>query len=111
MPPQSAPQPSAPKPSVRTSAVRSRIEHASHPVLQRLARLPRFTPLVLFVVLAVLGAVLRGWVGAVCFGVLTVLVAWLLYLSWPRLGSLERLMRLALLLLTAVLTLVTALPR
>ena len=96
---------------MRTSALRSKVEHASHPVLQRLAQLPRATPFVVFLVLAVVGALVRGWVGAVCFGLLTVFVAWLLYLTWPRLGSLERMMRLALLLLTAVLTLVTAIPR
>ncbi|AKU16575.1 hypothetical protein VV02_13075 [Luteipulveratus mongoliensis] len=91
--------------------VRSRIEHASHPVLQLLARLPRSAPAVAFVVLAVVGALVRGWIGAVCYGLLTVFVAWLLYLAWPRLARLERMMRLALLLLTAVLTVVTALPR
>ncbi|KNX39368.1 hypothetical protein VV01_10210 [Luteipulveratus halotolerans] len=76
-----------------------------------MARLPRATPFVIFLALAVVGAFVRGWVGALCFGLLTVFVAWLLYLTWPRLNSLERMMRLALLLLTAVLTLVTAIPR
>lgn len=102
---------SSPKPSVHTGPVRSRVEHASHPVLERLARLPRATPLVVFVLLALVGGLVRGVVGAACFGLLTLFVAWLLYLTWPRLATLERMMRLALLLLTVVLTVVTALPR
>lgn len=101
---------SSAKPSVRTGPLRSRIEHASHPFLQALSRAPRATPIVLVLVVALIGALVRGIVGAICFGLLTIFLAWLLFLAWPRLTSLERLMRTALLLLTAVLTVVTAVP-
>lgn len=102
---------SEPKPSVRTSSFRSAVEHRSHPIARRLEGLPPAAPMVAALVLAALGAIVRGPVGAVCFGILTAFLGWLLFLAWPRLSALERLMRAAPLLLCAVLTLVLAVPR
>jgi hypothetical protein len=100
-----------PKPSVRTSALRSSVEHRSHGLARRLESLPAAAPMVGALVLVVAGALVRGVVGAICFGILTAFLAWLLFLAWPRLTPLERLMRGSLLLLTAVVTLVLAIPR
>lgn len=102
---------SDPKPSVRTSAFRSVVEHRSHGVARRLESLPAVAPLVGALVLVLVGVFARGVLGAICFGVLTLFLAWLLFLAWPRLTPLERLMRGSLLLLTAVITLVLAAPR
>lgn len=99
------------RPSVRSSSLRVQIEHRTHGLAERLQRLPAAAPMVGALVLAIFGVVFRGVVGAVCFGVLTLFLAWLLYLAWPRLSPLERLMRGSLLLLTAVITLVLAVPR
>lgn len=103
--------PASSQPSVRVSPLRAKIEHASHPLLERLGRLPAWVPVVVVLAVAAIGAIVRGPLGAVCFGAITLGVAWLLYLAWPRLEPLERQMRLAVLLLTAVLTLVLAVPR
>lgn len=96
------------RPSVRSSALRAKTEHLSDPLVQRLARLPKVAPLVAVIVLVVVGAVFRHVVGAVCFGVCAVLTGWLLYLAWPRLASVERMMRGATLLLLAAITVVCA---
>lgn len=96
------------RPSVRSSPVRARIEHLSDPLLQRIARLPRALPVVIVLALIVLGAILWHPWGAVCFGLCALLAAWLLYLTWPRLGPTERMMRIAALLIVVALTVVTA---
>ncbi|GGB41211.1 hypothetical protein GCM10011492_35140 [Flexivirga endophytica] len=58
--------------------------------------------------LLVVGAAFRGIVGTVCFGLCAVLVAWLLYLAWPRIEPIERMMRASVLLLTVALAIVSA---
>ncbi len=95
-------------PSTRTSPLRVKIEHLSDPVLRRVARLPKVVPALVVLALLVLGALLRQVAGAICFAVCAVLVGWLLYLSWPRLSSAERMMRSAVLLLLVAVTVVTA---
>lgn len=96
---------------MRTNAFRSKVEHASNGVLHTLAKLPPAALLVAALAIALVGGLVRGVVGAVCFGLLTLFLAWLLYLSWPRLGPLDRLMRVAVLLLTTVVMVVLAVPR
>lgn len=98
----------ASRPSVRSSPVRVRVEHLSDPLVQRIAALPTLVPAVAVLALLVVGAIFRHVVGAICFGVCGLLVAWLLYLAWPRLTSLERMMRGAVLLLLAAITVVCA---
>jgi hypothetical protein len=95
------------RPSVRSSPFRVRVEHASDPWLQRIARAPRAVPVLVVLLLLVIGAVFRGIVGTVCFGLCALLVAWLLYLAWPRIEPLERMMRCSALLLTVALAIVS----
>ncbi|MGV1009772.1 MAG: DUF6703 family protein [Dermatophilaceae bacterium] len=89
---------------------RSRVEHASSPLVARLARLPR---LVAFLgVLAVMVAgILVPRIGFVFTLLVAVLVAWLLFLGWPRLTPPERLGRIAVLFLIVAVALVQAFPR
>lgn len=101
---------SDPKPSVRTTAFRSIVEHRSHGVATWLQTLPAALPMICALVLVVVGVLARGIVGAICFGIITLFLGWLLFLSWPRLTGLERLMRGSVLLLTAVVTVVLLAP-
>jgi hypothetical protein len=77
--------------------MRVRIEHASVPVLTRLATLPPWLPFLAMLVLILVGSWVGGAVGTVLIGLAALVVAWLLYLSWPRLTPPERMMRLAVL--------------
>ncbi|MBB2891093.1 DUF6703 family protein [Flexivirga oryzae] len=95
------------RPSVRTSPLRVRVEHASDPMLQRIARAPRAVPALVVLALLVIGVVFRGVVGTVCFGICALLVAWLLYLAWPRIQPIERMMRCSVLLLAVALAIVS----
>jgi hypothetical protein len=75
------------------------------------ARLPRAVPFLVLLALLVLGVVLGGPVGAVLVGLVALVVAWLLALAWPALTGVERLGRLAVLLLAVALCVVQAVPR
>lgn len=90
--------------------LRSRLEHASVPVAERLNALPRLVlPLVvlaLFVVSVLVPAF--GWVPLV---LVAALIAWFLFLTWPRLSLPERLMRSTVLLLVIAAAIVRAFPR
>ncbi|WP_265447231.1 DUF6703 family protein [Flexivirga meconopsidis] len=96
------------RPQVHASPLRVRVEHASDPAVQAIGRAPRALPAGVALLLVVVGAILRGPVGAVCFGVLAAVVCWLLYLAWPRIEPIERMMRIAVLLLLVALTVVCA---
>ena len=78
--------------------LRESIETASLPTVKAISGLPRFVPFL--VVLALM-------IG----GIVMVFLAWMLYLGWPRLTSSEKLMRSAILLLTAGVTLTRAFPQ
>lgn len=106
--PQPRPQPG---PEAGPGALRRRIEQASLPVLELLARLPVWLPFLLLLVLILGGGFIGGTVGWVLVGVAMFFVAWLLYLSWPRLTGVERLMRVAVLLLFLAVTVVQLVPR
>lgn len=95
------------RPSVSSSPLRVRVEHASDPMLQRIARAPRAVPALIVLALLVIGVAFRGVVGTVCFGLCAVLVAWLLYLAWPRIERIERMMRISVLLLAVALAIVS----
>ncbi len=101
--------PSAPTPP--TSGLRAAVERASHPLLVRIAALPRAVPFVALLALLVVGVFVGGVVGVVCTALVAVFVVWLMYLSWPRLTTVERLGRVAVLLLAVALVLVQAFPR
>jgi hypothetical protein len=100
--------PPAPPPS---SGLRAAVERASHPLLVRIAALPRAVPFVVLLALLVVGVFVGGPVGVVCTAIVAVFVAWLMYLSWPKLSGVERLGRAAVLLLAVALVVVQAFPR
>lgn len=90
--------------------LRSRVEHAAYPVLERLNRLPRVVPFVAALALLVVGVIVPRW-GFLATGLVALLVAALVYLNWPRLTQPEKLMRLAVFGIVAAVTLVQAVPR
>jgi hypothetical protein len=91
--------------------VRHRIDHASLPLMTKLSRLPRLVPFLILLVLLVAGVLISGQVGFVLMGLAAIFVAWVLYLSWPRLSGSERIMRLAVLLLAVAMAVVQLFPR
>jgi O-antigen ligase len=90
--------------------LRVSFERASLPLLTRLSTLPRWVPFLLVLALMVGAVFLPGW-GWILTALVTVFLAWLLALSWPRLTGVERLMRLAVILLAAAIAVVQANPR
>jgi hypothetical protein len=94
-----------------TNTLRPGIERASLPVITRLNQLPRAVPFLLLLAFFSAGALAGGTLGFALMAVGTIFVGWILYLSWPRLTSSERLMRSAVLLLAAALTVVQLFPR
>ncbi|WP_238384685.1 DUF6703 family protein [Segeticoccus rhizosphaerae] len=94
-----------------STSMRTSIERASLPALTRLSSLPRVVPFLSMLVLLVAGALVGGPIGFVLMGLATLAVAWLLYLSWPRLTSSERMMRGAVVLLAAALAVVQLFPQ
>ncbi|MEO3938846.1 DUF6703 family protein [Dermatophilaceae bacterium Soc4.6] len=89
---------------------RSRVEHRTHPLLERLNAAPRL--IVALVVAALLAA---GFfvprVGFVATAVVVAFVGFLVWSTWPRCTLPERLLRLAVLAITVALTIVQAFPR
>ena len=98
-------------PATATGPFRRSVEQASLPALQLLARLPVWLPFLVLLVLLLGGGFLGGAVGWVLVVAALVFILWLLYLSWPRLTAAERVMRVAVLVLFAVVTAVQLLPR
>lgn len=103
--------PKEPRPEVSVSTTRAKVLHASDPAVGALARLPQWMVLAGFAVLMVIGVIVRGPIGAVCFGVVTLVLAWLLYVSWTQLRPMDRLARAAALCLTLAVTIVMAVPK
>jgi hypothetical protein len=89
---------------------RSRVEHAAYPVLDRLERLPRFLPFLGVLALIVIGIFVPRW-GFLATALVAIVVAFLVYYTWPRLTLPERLMRCAVLALITAVTVVQAAPR
>ena len=90
--------------------LRSRVEHAAYPVLDRLNRVPRLVPFLVALALLVVGVLVPTW-GFVATALVALLVAVLIYLTWPRLTRPEKLMRLAVLGIVVAVTVVQAVPR
>lgn len=103
--------PKEPRPEVSVSTTRAKVLHASDPAVGALARLPQWMVLAGFAVLMLIGIIVRGPIGAVCFGVVTLVLAWLLYVSWTQLRPMDRLARAAVLCLTFAVTIVMAVPK
>jgi len=91
--------------------VRRRIDHASLPLVTRLSRLPKPVPFLILLALLVAGVLISGQLGFVLMGLAAIFVAWVLYLSWPRLSGSERIMRLAVLMLAVAMAVVQLFPR
>ncbi|WP_427383215.1 DUF6703 family protein [Janibacter sp. G56] len=92
-----------------SSSARESFERASAPAVRAITALPRWVPVVAVFALVVGGALLPyGWL---LLGVVLLFLIWTLALSWPRLTSPEKLMRIAVLVLIGGITLVQALPR
>ncbi len=86
------------------------LERASLPAVKFISSLPPIVP-----VLAVFGLVLAGgflgpW-GAIAWAVVILYLLWMLALSWPRLRTSERLMRVAVIVLIVGLTVIKVVPR
>lgn len=84
--------------------------------MTRLSRLPKLVPFLILLSLLVGGVLFGGplrqpVVGFVLMGLAALFVAWVLYLSWPRLTSSERVMRVAVLMLAVAMALVQLAPR
>ena len=79
--------------------------------MTRLSSLPRLVPFLILLALLVGGVFIGGTVGFVLMGVAAIFVGWVLYLSWPRLTSSERIMRSAVLLLAVAMAVVQIFPR
>ncbi len=82
--------------------LRRTVERASAPVLLWLSSRPRFLLPALVAVLLVGGLAAPSAYGLVLLGVLTALLVWLSYLSWPALDGRGRLLRAAMLALIAI---------
>ena len=88
---------------------RSRVEHAAYPVLERLERLPRVVPFLGVLALIVVGIFVPRW-GFLATALVALIVAFLIYYTWPRLTLPERLMRCAVLALITAVAVVQAVP-
>lgn len=87
------------------------MERVSVGPLTRLSQLHRAVPFLVVLGLLVAGIVVGGPVGAALLLVVVLLVAWLLYLGWPRMTRAERLGRTAVLLVAVALCLTQVFPR
>lgn len=103
--------PSSRPPAAPTSGLRAAVERVSVGTLTRLSELPRAVPFLVMLALLVGGLMLGGPVGGLLLLVVVLVVAWLLYLGWPRFTTSERLGRTAVLLLAVALCLTTVFPR
>jgi hypothetical protein len=93
------------------NTLRPRIDKASLPLITKLSKLPRLVPLVAVLALLMGGLLIRGPVGFLLMALVSAFVGWVLYLSWPRLSSSERVMRLAVLFLAMAMAVVQLFPR
>jgi hypothetical protein len=93
------------------NTLRQRIDQASLPLMTKLSKMPKLVPFLILLALLIGGVVIGGTVGFVLMSLAAIFVAWVLYLSWPRLTGSERIMRLAVLLLAVAMAVVQLFPR
>ena len=93
-----------------SSSFRTSVEKASLPLLTRLSRLPRVVPFLVVLALLVGGILIPGW-GWVLTALVVLFLAWVLFLGWPRLTPVERLMRVAVIAMAFAITVSQAFPR
>ena len=85
-------------------------ERVSLPLTRFIAALPPAVPVLVVFALVLLGSFLGPW-GVLPLTVVVAFLLWMLALSWPRLSSSERLMRVAVILLVASLAVIKLFPR
>ena len=87
------------------SGARRSLEKASATPLAFLYQLPRWLAPSVLAGLFVVGAFVRGWIGAVAICLVAVFIGWLASLSWPALSAPGRLLRVAIIILLLALAL------
>ena len=92
------------------SSLRESFERASLPAVTFLSRLPRWVPFLGILALTLAGVLIPGW-GWLLIALVVLVLAWILLLAWPRLTTVERLMRVAVLVLMVAVTVTQAVPR
>ncbi|MCE1179524.1 MAG: hypothetical protein LWW86_10930 [Micrococcales bacterium] len=97
------------EPKDTTPATRQ-ADPAMSPLARRLATLPPIVPALVVLGLLLLGAFVRplGWVFT---SLVALFLVWMLTLSWGRLTPVERLMRVAVLVLVVAVAVTQAIPR
>ena len=100
---------SSPKPRPEPVATNA-FERASLPLTRLIARMPPLVPILVVFALVLVGSFLGPW-GAIPLGLVVLFLLWMLALSWPRLSSSERLMRIAVIALVLGLTIIKVVPR
>ena len=88
------PRPTPPPPSTPSTGLRRAVERRSATLLVFLSHQPKLLVPVLSILLLVGGLLLPPVYGAVCLGLLVLLVGWLSYLSWPVVVGQARILRL-----------------
>ncbi len=78
--------------------------------MERLNSLPRAVSLVALLVALAVGLLAPRPFGGIAFLLVTAFVGWLLFITWPRLSIPERMMRLAVLVLTFAVAVVRTVP-
>jgi hypothetical protein len=91
-----------PTPPPSSTGLRRTGERRRAPVLVFLTQQPKLLIPVVSVVLLIVGLALQPVYGAVCLGLLMLLVGWLSYLSWPAVVGPARAVRLTTLVLLGV---------
>ncbi|HRW18091.1 MAG TPA: hypothetical protein P5181_04530 [Dermatophilaceae bacterium] len=89
---------------------RSRVEHASAPWIDKLNGMPRVLPFLVVLALMLAGAFVPK-VGFLFTLLIAVFLGWILFLTWPRLGLPEKLLRFAVLGMVLAMVAVQAFPR
>ena len=89
---------------------RSKVEHASAPFIERLNSLPRVASFLIVLALMAAGTFVPK-VGFLFTLVVAAFLAWLIFLTWPRLVGVEKLMRIAVLAIVLAVAIIQAVPR
>jgi len=77
------------------SASRQAVERSSARPLIFLSQLPWWLPLIVVLALMITGFAVRGWIGAVALVLVAAFLVWLAYISWPRVNTRGRVLRIA----------------
>lgn len=91
-------------------SMRESVESASLPAIKAMSGWPKWVPFLLILGLMVAGVFIPTY-GWILIALVAIFLIWLLYLSWPRLGAAERLMRFAVIAIVIVAAVTRANPR